>query len=258
MRANAETNTDMGARPKRRLAMLVDGDNAQPKLIEIIIQEASRHGTLTIKRIYGDWTQQSMNSWKQHLHEHAIQPIQQFRNTVGKNATDSALIIDAMDIMHSGQVEGVAIISSDSDYTRLATRLREHGLFVMGIGERKTPEAFVNSCEIFTFTENLRGDDEEPERRQARAPTDKRAPRPGPEKAGKERPLLKLLVRAYNMAALDDGWAHLSQLRENLSKLDPSFDPRTYGFRQMLPLIKAQTAFELKEKDASVLVRMKE
>jgi uncharacterized protein (TIGR00288 family) len=238
--------TTEAMRPQRKIAMLVDGDNAQPKLIEKIIQETSRYGTITIKRIYGDW--------KQHLHEHAIQPIQQFRNTVGKNATDSALIIDAMDILHHGLVNGFAIISSDSDYTRLATRIREHGIFVMGIGERKTPDAFVKSCEIFVYTENLmRGDGPETpvERKIAKVTVE-------PSKA-KNAKLIKLLIKAYNMAVLDDGWAHLSQIRESLSKIDPSFDPRDYGYRQMLPLFKDQESFfEFRGSGAGVYVRLKE
>jgi len=246
--------TSEAMRPQRKIAMLVDGDNAQPKLIEKIIQETSRHGTITIKRIYGDWTMQSMTSWKQCLHEHAIQPIQQFRNTVGKNATDSALIIDAMDLLHSGLVDGFAIISSDSDFTRLATRIREHGIFVMGIGERKTPDAFVKSCEIFVYTENLmRGDGPE-------TPVEKKIAKViiEPSKA-KNAKLIKLLIKAFNMAVLDDGWAHLSQIRESLSKIDPSFDPRDYGYRQMLPLFKDQESFfEFKGSGAGVYVRLKE
>ena len=137
------------------IALLVDGDNAQPSLIEPILTEVSKHGSITTRRIYGDWTIPQMSGWKQVLQTYAIQPIQQFRYTVGKNATDSALIIDAMDLLHVGAVDGFCIVSSDSDYTRLATRIREEGLFVMGIGSRQTPSSLVNACEIFVYTENL-------------------------------------------------------------------------------------------------------
>ena len=135
--------------------MLIDGDNAQPSLIENVLAETAKYGIVTTRRIYGDWTTSQMSGWKDSLNSHAIQPMQQFRYTVGKNATDSALIIDAMDLLHAGNVGGFCIVSSDSDYTRLATRIREQGLFVMGVGESKTPKAFVKACEVFVYTENL-------------------------------------------------------------------------------------------------------
>src|SRR5512143_3633488 len=140
---------------REKIAILIDGDNAQSSLLPQMLVEAGRHGQVTVRRIYGDWTTNSMNSWKEILNYHAFQPIQQFRYTVGKNATDSAMIIDAMDILHSGVVDGFCLVSSDSDYTRLATRIRETGIFVMGIGEKKTPKPFVNACDVFVYTENL-------------------------------------------------------------------------------------------------------
>ena len=140
---------------RNKIAILIDGDNAQSSLLQEMLVEAGKHGQVTVRRIYGDWTTNNMNSWKDVLNYHAFQPIQQFRYTVGKNATDSAMIIDAMDILHSRVVEGFCLVSSDSDYTRLATRIRETGIFVMGIGEKKTPKAFVNACDVFVFTENL-------------------------------------------------------------------------------------------------------
>ena len=140
---------------KQRIAMLIDGDNAQPSLMQYILAETGKYGIITIRRNYGDWTEKNMNSWKDTLHTYAIQPIQQFRYTTGKNATDSALIIDAMDILYEGVVEGFCIVSSDSDYTRLATRIREKGVFVMGVGRKTTPRAFVNACQVFVYTENL-------------------------------------------------------------------------------------------------------
>ena len=135
--------------------VLIDGDNAQPSMINKMLAEASRYGTLTIRRIYGDWTTANMGGWKDNLQSYAIQPIQQFRYTIGKNATDSAMIIDAMDLLYSGVVDGFCLVSSDSDYTRLATRIREKGFFVMGIGQKKTPRAFVSACDVFVYTENL-------------------------------------------------------------------------------------------------------
>jgi ABC-type sugar transport system substrate-binding protein len=139
----------------RRIAMLIDGDNAQPSLISNMLAEASKYGLVIIRRIYGDWTTANMNGWKETLQSYAIQPIQQFRYTIGKNATDSAMIIDAMDVLYEKGVDGFCLVSSDSDYTRLATRIREKGIFVMGIGKKNTPRAFVNACDVFVFAENL-------------------------------------------------------------------------------------------------------
>src|SRR5512138_744539 len=149
------TDEQLTSLPRHKLAMLIDGDNAQAGLLSQMLVEAARYGQVTVRRIYGDWTTSNMNSWKETLNFHAFQPIQQFRYTVGKNATDSAMIIDAMDILHSGVVDGFCLVSSDSDYTRLATRIRESGVFVMGIGEKKTPKPFVNACDLFVYTENL-------------------------------------------------------------------------------------------------------
>ena len=139
----------------RPIAILIDGDNAQPSLIEHVLAETAKYGIVTTRRVYGDWTTPQMTGWKDSLNSFAVQPMQQFRYTVGKNATDSALIIDAMDLLHGGTVGGFCIVSSDSDYTRLATRIREQGLFVMGVGRSDTPKAFVNACEVFVYTENL-------------------------------------------------------------------------------------------------------
>src|SRR5512142_1369060 len=140
---------------RQKIAVLIDGDNAQSSLLPQMLVEAGRHGQVTVRRIYGDWTTTSMNSWKETLNYHAFQPIQQFRYTIGKNATDSAMIIDAMDVLHSNVVDAFCLLSSDSDYTRLATRIRETGIFVMGIGEKKTPKPFVNACDVFVYTENV-------------------------------------------------------------------------------------------------------
>src|SRR5688500_897168 len=149
-----------------KIALLVDGDNAQAKLLGLVLEEASKYGKVTVRRVYGDWTTPHMNSWKAHLNELAFSAIQKFSYTTGKNSTDTALIIDAMDILHDNLVDGFCIVSSDSDYTGLAKRIREDGIFVMGIGEKKTPNAFVKSCEIFTFIENLEPKTEKPERKE--------------------------------------------------------------------------------------------
>src|SRR5512145_1459015 len=157
----------------RRIAMLIDGDNAQPSLIGNMLAEASKYGLVIIRRIYGDWTTANMNGWKDTLQTYAIQPIQQFRYTVGKNATDSAMIIDAMDTLYQGGIEGFCLVSSDSDYTRLATRIREKNLFVMGIGKEITPRAFVDACNVFVYTEKLTKSVEAPGESAARPAADR-------------------------------------------------------------------------------------
>jgi uncharacterized LabA/DUF88 family protein len=244
----------------RRIAMLIDGDNAQPSLIGYMLAEASKYGVVIIRRIYGDWTTANMNGWKDTLQTYAIQPIQQFRYTVGKNATDSAMIIDAMDTLYQGGIEGFCLVSSDSDYTRLATRIREKGFFIMGIGKKNTPRAFVNACEVFVFAENLI---QEPVRQ--KPVTTKKTNGTTPEKV--EQPSsepLPLLMQAFDLAVQDDGWAFLGVMGSHLRQLDPSFDPRTYGYKQLSAMIKAYTkVFEVKtgkkgDGTFNVYVRLKE
>ncbi|MDX9863376.1 MAG: NYN domain-containing protein [Anaerolineaceae bacterium] len=223
----------------RRIAMLIDGDNAQPRLIENILAETGKYGLVTIRRIYGDWTTSNMKGWKDKLNENAIQPIQQFRYTIGKNATDSAMIIDAMDILYEKSVDGFCLVSSDSDYTRLSTRIREKGIFVMGIGKKSTPRAFVNACEVFVYTENLLSEAEVTKRAKRQTGSKNTADTPDP------KPLLK---KAFDLAVQDDGWAFLGVMGQHLRQLDPSFDPRTYGYKQLSLLIRAQSRlFEFKE-----------
>ncbi len=240
----------------RKIALLIDGDNAQPSLIGKILSEATKYGFVTIRRIYGDWTTANMNGWKETLNNHAIQPVQQFRYTIGKNATDSALIIDAMDILLSRLADGFCIVSSDSDYTRLATRIREMGIFVMGIGQQKTPKAFVNACNIFIYTENLTPRDSGQQGR-SRA----RRPAAGEEKPRRPDPM-PLLREAFDMAVNEDGWAKLSFIGQYLRQLDPGFDPRSYGYKQLSQVIKRQVGvFELsqdKDGPSTVYVRFKE
>lgn len=217
-----------------KIALLVDGDNAQSKLLEDILEEASKYGKVTIRRVYGDWTTPQMNQWKGILNEMAFNPIQKFSYTSGKNSTDSALIIDAMDILHAGSVDGFCIVSSDSDYTGLAKRIREDGVFVMGIGEQKTPLAFVKSCEIFTYVENL---DSKPDLE------DKK----GKEQKIKQKPVNKKLIsRAFDMSINEDNDAYISTLGSNLRKLDPSFDVRSYGCKTLTQFFSKQPNFEVK------------
>jgi len=206
-------------------AVLIDGDNAQASLLPQILAEVSKGGLITVKRIYGDWTTTSMNSWKGSLHKHAIQPIQQFRYTVGKNSTDSAMIIDAMDLLHSHTVGGFCIVASDSDYTRLATRIREEGLIVIGVGEKKTPEAFINACNQFIYCENLAA----PKRPKKKAAKEEKSDVSDP---------LSLLIEGFNLAAKEEEWLHLAALGHVLRQLDPAFDPRTYGHQKLQSLIK--------------------
>ncbi len=264
-----------------RVALLIDGDNAQPSLIGKILAESGKYGIVTIRRIYGDWTTSNMSGWKKALHESAIQPVQQFRFTVGKNATDSALIIDAMDILHSHLADGFCIVSSDSDYTRLATRVRETGLFVMGIGKRSTPRSFVNGCNVFIYTENLQPREQPREQQREKRKEKVQTSRKGNEKVNEEvietEPEkedsedknrrfdpVPLLRGAFDMAVREDGWANLGELGFYLRQLDPGFDPRTYGFKQLSQLIKNnKELFEIhsrgdEEGGAAVYVKLKD
>lgn len=229
----------------RRLAMLIDGDNASAAIIGEMLAETSKYGIVTIRRIYGDWTESTMKSWKETLQSHALQPIQQFRNTVGKNATDSAMIIDAMDILYTSGVDGFCVVSSDSDYTRLAIRIREKNLFVMGIGRLLTPRSFVNACDLFVYTENLVKTDTPPEI-VTKPPTIKSSSsKPDEEPPADVRVLFRM---AYDLAVQEDGWAFLGAMGNKLRQLDPAFDPRTYGHKQLLSLIQAYPSmFEVRK-----------
>jgi len=218
-----------------RLAVLIDADNTSARLVKEMFEELASYGTVTVKRAYGDWTNPHLNSWRDVLLGNAISPQQQFAYTYGKNATDSALIIDAMDLLYSGNVEGFAIVSSDSDFTPLATRLRESGKRVIGVGQRKTPKAFVESCEKFVFLELLGGDS---------VPS---AQAPEPTKDDAPRPIQSVLTKALNKVATDDDdWASLSTLGNHLNRTDPAFDSRNYGFGRLSDLVKAQPFIETK------------
>lgn len=235
---------------ERRVAILIDGDNAQASLIEEILVESGKYGNATIRRVYGDWTTPNMSSWKETLNIHAFQPIQQFRYTVGKNATDSAMIIDAMDILHSDQVDGFCLVSSDSDYTRLATRIRESGLLVVGIGEKKTPRAFVSACNVFIYTENLKQ-----RNRNNGGSTRRKANHLNTQ----ERELVEMVSQAMEMVGPDDdGWTRLSEVGTALRRIDPGFDPRSYGHRQLSQLIKAQgREFEMRKVAGGAIIEIR-
>jgi len=249
---------------RQKIAVLIDGDNAQSSILPQMLVEAGRHGQVTVRRIYGDWTTSNMNSWKEILNFHAFQPIQQFRYTVGKNVTDSAMIIDAMDILHSGVVDGFCLVSSDSDYTRLATRIREAGVFVMGIGEKKTPKAFVNACDLFVYTENLVAEKKAQQKKRTQSSRAKKAStenEPEPEK--EEADPMPVLSQAFEMAVGQDGWARLDVMGNAIYQVDPGFDPRTYGHKQLSRMLnKLKDKFEMRTKDLDgqliFYVKMKE
>jgi len=217
-----------------KLAVLIDAENAQASVISDLLREVARYGTATIKRAYGDWTSPHLSGWRDTLHSFAIHPIQQFPNTTGKNASDSALIIDAMDLLHGGRVDGFCLVSSDSDFTRLATRIREAGLAVYGFGEKKTPPAFVAACDKFIYTEILR------------APVAKPVAIEAPQEA-----LKPLLIAAIAGAAREDGWAPLSGVGSLVVKSNPSFDPRNYGCEKLSELLRRQSYLKVKKVPAT-------
>jgi uncharacterized LabA/DUF88 family protein len=221
-----------------KLAVLIDADNAQPAVVEGLLAEIAKYGTATVKRIYGDWTGPQLKGWKEELLRHAIQPIQQFRYTTGKNATDSALIIDAMDLLYGAKLGGFCIVSSDSDFTRLAARVREAGLVVYGFGEKKTPAPFVSACDKFIYTEILVAKDDE-----AAAPP----PRSGAQLKQDTR-LVNLLRNAVEAASDDSGWSNLAPVGSTIAKQAPEFDPRNYGYKKLSDLIAASDLFEVEKR----------
>lgn len=224
----------------RRLALLIDADNASPTVILGLLAEISKFGVLTVRRIYGDWTTPNLAGWKSTLLEHSIHPVQQFRYTVGKNATDSALIIDAMDILYSGKVDGFCLVSSDSDFTRLASRIRESGMVVYGFGERKTPSAFVNACDKFTFVDILT----DPQKEEA-SPSSKAKPT---QELKQDTALVNLLRKATEACADEEGWANLGQVGTQISSQKPDFDSRHYGYSKLSNLVEATKLFEVERR----------
>jgi len=221
-----------------KLAILIDADNAQPSIIEGLITEIAKYGTANVKRIYGDWTGTHLKGWKDVLIEYAIQPVQQFGYTKGKNSTDSALIIDAMDLLYTREFDGFCIVSSDSDFTRLATRIREAGLLVYGIGEEKTPKAFVAACDKFIFSEVLKAKEGEPQVLKQKTTSELK----------QDTKLVTSLRAAVEASSDDSGWAHLATVGSNVVKQLPEFDPRNYGYKKLGELVKATQLFELEER----------
>ncbi len=246
----------MNVHEELRLAVLIDADNAPRSQLKFIMEEIAVHGTPTIKRIYGDWTAANMDSWKEPLLHNAITPIQQYSYTRGKNSTDSAMIIDAMDILYSGRVGGFCIVSSDSDFTRLATRLREAGMKVIGLGERKTPSPFIAACDKFIYIEIIRavkpkatpkknGNGKAEQPKPVAAPVE-------PESAGAPhltRDIIDALIATIEDVADEDGWAYLGEVGTLLMKKQPDFDSRNYGYKKLTQLIQAVDEVEMEYRD---------
>ncbi len=241
------------------LAVLIDGDNIPSAYVKEMMEEIAKYGNPTIKRIYGDWTNPRLNKWKTVLLENAITPIQQYGYTQGKNATDSAMIIDAMDILYSGKVDGFCLVSSDSDFTRLATRLREAGMQVFGIGEKKTPNPFIVACDKFIYIEILKNQSEDDtsdvdeKKTTSKSNIDKITPKE-----------LRLIATTISDVADDDGWAFLGDVGSLLQKKQPNFDSRNYGFQKLTPLFQSINAIEVERREDSkgrkklIYVKMKE
>lgn len=234
---------------EKRLAVLIDGDNIPSAHVKEMLEEIAKYGNPTIKRIYGDWTQPNLNKWKSVLLTHAITPIQQYAYTSGKNATDSAMIIDAMDILYSGKVDGFCLVSSDSDFTRLATRLREAGMHVIGIGERKTPEPFIVACDRFIYIEILKP--QPSKTTTTRGKTNDKSTKEEKEVYEKiTSKVIRLITNTISDVAGEDGWAFLGDVGSLLQKKQPNFDARNYGFPKLTPLISSIKKFEIDERES--------
>jgi uncharacterized LabA/DUF88 family protein len=230
-----------------RLAVLIDADNAQASITEGLLAEVAKYGTAHVKRAYGDWTAPNLRGWKDQLLAQSIQPIQQFAYTTGKNATDAAMVIDAMDLLYSGRFDGFCIVSSDSDFTRLAARLRESGMTVYGFGERKTPKPFVAACDKFIYVENLRFAEEVTVSGDADPKPAKRKPATATQLKG-DAALVSLLRNAAEAASDDDGWAPLAAVGNIITNQRPDFDSRSYGYGKLSDLIKATSLFEIERR----------
>ena len=238
----------MNTRDENKLAVLFDADNVPYSHVKQMLDEITKYGNPTIKRIYGDWTKPSISGWKSVLLENAIIPVQQYSYTTGKNATDSAMIIDAMDILHLGQVDGFCIVSSDSDFTRLATRLREAGKYVIGIGEKKTPKPFIVSCDKFIYIEIL-GNNETPNVHESKTTKEVSKPTKAKDIIGND--IINLLNQSIDDLADDSGWAFLADVGNLILKKKPDFDPRNYGFSKLTPLIEScKTHFTIDKRNS--------
>ena len=224
---------------QKKLAVLIDADNTSPAIISGLIAEIANYGVASVKRIYGDWTSPNLLGWKDILLEYAILPIQQFGYTTGKNSTDSTMIIDAMDLLYTESLDGFCIVSSDSDFTRLASRIRESGLIVYGFGEKKTPRPFVVACDKFIYTEILRKSDLD----FATSPKNTM-------ELKKYTKLVNLLRSAVEDSADENGWSHLGNVGQNIANKSPEFDPRNFGYKKLGELIKATQLFEINERSS--------
>ncbi len=222
------------------MAVLIDGDNIPSANVKEMMEEIAKYGNPTIKRIYGDWTRPGLNKWKNLLLENAITPIQQYGYTTGKNATDSAMIIDAMDILYSNRVDGFCLVSSDSDFTKLATRLREAGMLVIGIGEKKTPNPFIVACDKFIYVEILKSQSEDKVEKKEKDSS-------GIEKITNRE--IALIASAIRDLSDEDGWAFLGDVGSNIQKKQPNFDSRNYGFEKLTPLIQSIGRFEIEQRE---------
>ncbi|ERJ60000.1 MULTISPECIES: NYN domain-containing protein [Sphingobacterium] len=234
-----------------KLAVLIDADNVPYANVKEMLEEISKSGTPTVKRIYGDWTKPHLSGWKNVLLDNAITPIQQYSYTTGKNSSDSALIIDAMDILYSEKVDGFCIVSSDSDFTRLATRLREAGMLVIGLGERKTPAPFIAACNKFIYLEILKPVEKEESTKAAVKSVAKEVSKPGQKAIDKvDKKTVTMIVNSVDDLADETGWTFLGSLGSFISKKKPDFDPRNYGFNKLYDLIKYINRFEIDERDS--------
>ncbi|MBO9177031.1 NYN domain-containing protein [Rhizobium sp. 16-488-2a] len=246
------------------LALIIDGDNATPKIVTGLLAEIANYGTASVKRVYGDWTKPNLNGWKECLLEHSIQPVQQFAYTTGKNATDGAMIIDAMDLLYTGRFDGFCIVSSDSDFARLAARIREQGVTVYGFGERKTPRPFITACDKFVYFDVLNASVEEPApivatgdpvRKVATKKTPVQCVAPiapaapvapvAPVKSKIDKTLIDMLTKAVIATADEDGWVNLGAVGSHVAKQSPEFDSRNYGFARLSELVEATGKFEI-------------
>jgi uncharacterized LabA/DUF88 family protein len=223
---------------QKTLAVLIDAENAHPSNVSGLLTEVAKYGTAAVKRIYGDWTLPSLKGWKETLLKYSIQPIQQFRYSKGKNSTDNAMIIDAMDLLYSGRFDGFCLVSSDSDFTRLASRIREAGLTVYAIGEKKTPEAFVTACDKFIYTEVLHSEKE----------TEQKPLKKSTKRLRRDNRLVMLIRNAIDANSDEDGWAELGLIGQNIVKQAPDFDPRNYGYKKLGELVTAIGLFDIDER----------
>lgn len=219
----------------KQLAVLIDAENAQASICSELLAEIAKFGVVIIKRAYGDWTTTNLRGWKDHLHVHAIEPIQQFQYTTGKNAADTSLIIEAMDLLHEKKLDGFCIVSSDSDFTKLAIRIRESGLVVYGFGEQKTPRPFISACDKFVYTENLR-------------PTTNTNVNNNSDNDYQAPELKPIIVSAIEAVSKEDGWATLAEVGDYINRNNPSFDPRNYNFEKLGKLIKSLEYVENEER----------